>query len=92
MTKKLNELDLGKGFKRLFNTIAVIWGIGLLVYVLAESSECIPTQGYSLPMYCDSFWYQGWIGPVSAVAIAWAVTTIPAYYFLRWIVLGFKKK
>jgi len=91
MAKKKSEIDLGKGFQRLFNTIAAIWGLGLLVYTLAESADCLPAPGFNPPEYCESFWYQGWIGPILAAAIGWVITTIPTYYFLRWIILGFKK-
>ena len=91
MARKKSGLNYNKGFKRIFNTIAAIWGFGLLVYTLAESGDCLPAPGFDPPLYCDSFWYQGWIGPISFSVIAWTVTTIPTYYFLKWIILGFKK-
>ena len=85
MAKKKSEIDVGKGFKRIFYVVATVWGVFLTVYILAESSECIPYKDYVLAPRCDSWWASGWSGPLLAIAISWAVTTIPAYFFLKWI-------
>ena len=42
MTKKKSEVDVGKGFKRIFFVIATACGLFLIAYTLAEASECIP--------------------------------------------------
>ena len=86
-----SKVDVGKGFKRIFYVIATVWGLFCILYLQAESSECIPYKDYALPLRCESWWASGWLGPLLAAAISWAVTTIPLYYFLRWIIAGFKK-
>ncbi len=88
MAKK-SKVDVGRGFKRIFYVIAAIWFIFIMVFTAAERSECIPAEGWVMPLFCEettdaeAFMYS---------LLLWAGSTIPAYYFFRWIAAGFKKK
>ena len=91
MAKK-SKVDVGRGFKRIFYVVAAVWGLFLIAYTLAESSECIPYKDYVLAPRCDSWWWSSTLGPLLMALITWAASTIPAYFFLKWIGAGFKKK
>ena len=86
-----SKVDLGKGFKRIYFVIAAVWGLFLIVYTLAEASECIPYQDYVLPYGCESWWMSSTLGPILMIVIMWSATAIPSYFFLKWIVAVFKK-
>ncbi len=81
MAKK-SKVDVGKGFKRIYFVIAAIWFIFIMVFTAAERSECIPAEGWVMPLFCkdttdaEAFMYS---------LLLWAGSTIPAYYFFRGI-------
>ena len=87
-----SKVDVGKGFKRIFYVVATVWGLVLILYLLAEASECIPYKNYQLAPRCESWWASSTLGPLLAAAIFWSATAIPAYFFFKWIGAGFKKK
>jgi hypothetical protein len=87
MAKK-DKVDLGKGFKRIFYVVAAGWGIFLLIYVLAEMSECLEPEKYVVPPFCEEITTAG---ALFQALLIWLGTTFVAYFFLKWIGRGFKK-
>ena len=87
MAKK-SKVDVGRGFKRIFYVIAAIWFIFIMVFTAAERSECIPAEGWVMPLFCEettdaeAFMYS---------LLLWAGSTFAVYFFLKWIGAGFKK-
>ena len=88
MAKKSN-VDVGKGFKRIFYVIATIWGIFLLVFVLAEMNACMEPEKYVVPLFCEDTTVAG---ALFQALLLWLGSTIIAYFFFKWIGAGFKKK
>ena len=86
---KKKQLDVGKGFKRIFYVVASIWFIFIMVATAAERSECIPADGWVTPPFCDDTTDTG---AFLYSFILWLITTVIAYFFFKWIASGFKKK
>ena len=89
MAKKKSELDVVKGFKRIFYVAATIWGLFLLIYALVRWDKCVPYPGWVPPPDCEDMTLTGLL---IMTMIIFLITTIIAYYFLRWIGAGFKNK
>ena len=89
MSKQKSEVDLGKGFKRIFYVATSIWFIFIMVLTAAERSECIPSDGWVTPPFCNDATDTG---AFMYSFILWIGSTVIAYFFFKWIVLGFKKK
>ncbi|MDC1253724.1 hypothetical protein N8Z35_02140 [Pelagibacteraceae bacterium] len=88
MAKKQSSINVGKGFKRIFYVVAILWGLFLILQVMAYMSECLEPEKYVVPPYCDD---TSDTKEFFRALIIWVATTFPAYYFLRWIGAGFKK-
>ena len=88
MAKK-TKVDVGKGFKRIFYVAASIWFIFIMFLTAAERSECIPSDGWVTPPFCNDTTDTG---AFMYSFILWIGSTVIAYFFLKWIALGFRKK
>ena len=86
---KKKQLDVGKGFKRIFYVAATIWFILIMVATAAQRSECIPADGWVTPPFCDD---STDTGAFLYVFMLWLISTVIAYFFFKWIAAGFKKK
>jgi len=86
---KKKQLDVGKGFKRIFYVAATIWFILIMVATAAQRSECIPADGWVTPPFCDN---SSDIGAFFYSFIIWLISTFAVYYFVKWIAAGFNKK
>ncbi len=87
MAKK-SKVDVEKGFKRIFYIVASIWFIILLVWTVAERSECIGDPSIT-PFSCDDYTD---VEAFMYSLLLWAGTSFAAYFFFKWIAAGFKKK
>tara|TARA_B100000035_G_scaffold208288_1_gene178142 strand:- start:563 stop:820 length:258 start_codon:yes stop_codon:yes gene_type:complete len=85
MVKKKSELNVGKGFERIYFVIATVWVVIVFLEYLAQFGACKIHKLDNLE--CIDF----------NVATHWltffivAGIVVPIFYFLRWIVAGFKK-
>ena len=86
---KKTQLDINRGFKRTFYIVGIIWFIFIMVLTASERSECIPSDGWVTPPFCDDITDTG---AFMYSFILWLGSTVIAYFFFKWIVLGFKKK
>ena len=87
MAKK-SKVDVGKGFKRIFYVIATAWGIFLFLFVLARMNACMEPEKYVVPFFCEDTTVAG---ALFQALLIWLGTTFAAYFFLKWIIAGFKK-
>ena len=94
MAKK-TKVDLGKGFKRIYFVIAALWVAFITLNAVADFSFCV-IHGNKISVTgernidsweCDGF-------NTMTLIFQWIIISglvIPVYYFLRWIIAGFKK-
>jgi len=86
MAKK-SKVDVGKGFKRIYFVLC-----GLLAWVLLKDVmghvQCLNGE---LPDLC---WmkYGGGLSYTIITRLTMFLLTIPIYFIIRWVYLGFKKK
>ena len=94
MAKK-TKVDLGKGFKRIYFVIAALWVAFITLNAVADFSFCVihgdkisVTGERNIDSWeCDGF-------NTMTLIFQWIIISglvIPVYYFLRWIISGFKK-
>jgi len=92
---KKSKLDLSKGFKRIYFVIAALWVAFITLNAVADFSFCV-IHGNKISVTgernidsweCDGF-------NAMTLIFQWIIISglvIPVYYFLRWIIAGFKK-
>ena len=88
MAKK-SKVDLGKGFKRIYFVIAGLW-IALLVFLFFQRiNMCVwEKSNTSLTnIFCHDYNFVREIGGL----IIYIGIVVPIYFFIKWIVAGFKK-
>lgn len=84
MAKKI-KVDLGKGFKRIYFVIAGLW-IALLTYLFFKRTiDC--SSGREEYFFCSDYNFLSDLGGL----IIYTGIVIPIYFFLKWIIAGFKK-
>ncbi len=88
MKKSKSKVDLGKGFKRIYFVLAALW-VGLISLIfIANFSFCVIHADKNRDTL-DCMGYSAAGSVVEYILIAGLV--YPLYYFLKWIVAGFKK-
>ena len=87
MAKK-SKVDVGKGFKRIYFVIAAAWGIFLFLFVLIKMDVCAEPERYTVPPFCEDITVTG---ALFQALLIWLGTTFAAYFFIKWIIAGFKK-
>ena len=95
MAKKKSEVDVGKGFKRIYFVIASLWVALVFMLFLADFSFCIihaDKMGVTGELNRNSYeCYDYNAGSQVLQLFIFGGLVIPLYYFLRWIAQGFKK-
>ena len=86
MAKK-TKVDLGKGFKRIYYVIAGLWIALMFLSIIGDYNSCVVHKSYLNELFCDDY------SMISSIfrAIVMSAIVIPIYYFIKWIVAGFKK-
>ncbi len=86
MKKSKSKVDLGKGFKRIYYVLCAIWLFWIINWNIDYVDRCSPSYGYQLPLNCGKSGISLFIEAVIGFLVV-----VPIYYFIRWIVAGFKK-
>ena len=85
--EKKTKVDLGKGFKRIYFVIAALWvGFAFLIFII-DFIACVLYPENQGTLDCLGYNVEG----AFIQSIFGASLVYPLYYFLRWIVAGFKK-
>ena len=85
MAKKKSEIDVGKGFKRIFKVIAGLWLALIFALFIGDFAAC---EVHKMDLLeCDD-----WPSHQIIQLVLFGGAVIPAYFFLKWIGAGFKKK
>ena len=87
MAKKKSEVDIGKGFKRIYFVIAGLWVAFVFFLWFAEFMGCYVHKSQEFANCWD---YS--VGREILILVFWAGLVYPFYYFFKWIGAGFKKK
>ena len=85
MPEKKSEISMGKGFKRIYFVIAGLWVAFLLFYYFSIFMAC---QIHKTDLIECIQWDPVWHWFTFSIS---AGLVVPIYYFLRWIIAGFKK-
>jgi hypothetical protein len=89
MVKKIkSKVDVGKGFKRIYFVLASLWVGFITIIFLANFSFCVVHADKNRDTL-ECLGYSIIQNLIQYILIAGLV--FPLYYFLRWIVEGFKK-
>lgn len=86
-----NQIDFGKGFKRIYFVLTGIYFIWLFARAVDFYDACAPHPGYTkydYPIYCEDLTF---MNQAIEILIMIAVPFV-FYHFLKWIIKGFKKK
>jgi hypothetical protein len=86
MAKKAN-VDLGKGFKRIYFVIAALYLGFVFIDAIGQFSACVLYARDPVTLRCLGYNATGYF----IESIFAASLVVPLYYFLRWIAAGFKK-
>jgi hypothetical protein len=89
--KKSNKIDLGQGFKRIYYVLTAIYFFFIVAQYIDYYDKCSPHPGYTkydYPIYCSDITLMSELRDIAIIILI----PIAIYYFLKWIILGFKKK
>ena len=83
------KIDFGKGFKRIYYVLTAIYFFYIFIKAIDYYNKCAPTtyKNYSYPLYCSDLTLMSQLSDILIIILI----PIAIYYFLKWIILGFKK-
>ena len=85
MAKK-SKVDVGKGFKRIFFVIAAAWVAIVFFFFFSDAMYCVYWKRTD-DFICHEYSLARELG----LALFQMLLVVPLYYFLRWLIAGFKK-
>ena len=83
---KKSKVDVGKGFKRIYFVLAAVWVAFVFILWFADFMAC---QVHKSDDFAQCWDYNA--GGQFLLFVIMAGLVVPLYYFLVWIVQGFKK-
>jgi len=86
MRKNNSKFDLSKGFKRVYFVLCAFWLFFIINYNIDYVDKCTPYPGWTMPLNCGKSATSLFIEALLGLLIV-----IPIYYFLKWLVMGFRK-
>jgi len=82
----MTQQNIGKGFKRIYFILCGIFGLLLLIEI-RNHNFCLNSE---FPELCSLSYGDTLISTIVENLIIFSLT-IPIYYLIRWVYLGFKK-
>ena len=77
MAKK-TKVDVGKGFKRIYFAGSAIWMVAWVIILFQDYTKWHGKYGAAMH-------------DVIIPSLFWITAPIPLYFFIKWIILGFRK-
>ena len=89
-SKKKSELDVGKGFKRIYFAASAIWIVSWVIIMFQDAHNTVEAQNFRMWWY-NGPTYSGVMHDVIIPGLIFMILPIPLYFILLFFIKGFKK-